>query len=87
MRGIGAEYHAMGVNPAESHQRFHEAHDMIIRAWTEQGPFEYADKHYHFRYVNPWPRPYQDPYPPIWTPSQDSIDTIRWSAQKRYTFC
>lgn len=87
VRGIGAEYHAMGVNPAESHQRFHEAHDMIVRAWTEPGPFEYVGKHYHFRYVNPWPRPYQKPHPPIWTPSQGSTDTIRWSAQNRYTYC
>ena len=35
VRGIGAEYHAFGVNPAESHDRFHEAHDLIVRAWTE----------------------------------------------------
>jgi alkanesulfonate monooxygenase SsuD/methylene tetrahydromethanopterin reductase-like flavin-dependent oxidoreductase (luciferase family) len=87
VRGIGAEYHAMGVNPAESHARFHEAHDMIIRAWTEPGPFEYVGKHYHFRYVNPWPRPYSKPHPPIWTPSQGSTDTIRWSARNRYTYC
>ena len=31
VRGIGAEYHAMGINPAESHARFHEAHDRDIR--------------------------------------------------------
>ena len=49
----------MGINPAESHERFLEAHDLIIRAWTEPGPFAYAGKHYNFRYVNPWPRPYQ----------------------------
>ncbi|MDX2158420.1 MAG: LLM class flavin-dependent oxidoreductase [Hyphomicrobiaceae bacterium] len=87
VRGIGAEYHAMGVNPAESQARFHEAHDLIIRAWTEAGPFEHVGKHYHFRYVNPWPRPYQKPHPPIFTPSQGSTDTIRWSARNRYTYC
>jgi alkanesulfonate monooxygenase SsuD/methylene tetrahydromethanopterin reductase-like flavin-dependent oxidoreductase (luciferase family) len=87
VRGIGAEYHSMGVNPAESHERFHEAHELIVKAWTQPGPFEYVGKHYHFRYVNPWPRPYQDPHPPIWTPSQGSTDTIRWSAQNRYTYC
>ena len=38
VRGIGAEYHASGVNPAESHGRYQEAHDLIIRAWTETGP-------------------------------------------------
>ena len=34
VRGIGAEYHSWGANPAESHDRFHEAHDLILQAWT-----------------------------------------------------
>jgi alkanesulfonate monooxygenase SsuD/methylene tetrahydromethanopterin reductase-like flavin-dependent oxidoreductase (luciferase family) len=49
VRGIGAEYHAMGINPGFSQERFSEAHDLIIRAWTEPGPF-YVGKHYHFNY-------------------------------------
>jgi alkanesulfonate monooxygenase SsuD/methylene tetrahydromethanopterin reductase-like flavin-dependent oxidoreductase (luciferase family) len=32
VRGIGAEYHVFGVDPTESHGRFHEAHELIIRA-------------------------------------------------------
>ena len=87
VRGIGAEYHASGVNPAQSHERFIEAHDLIVRAWTEPGPFAYSGKHYQFRYVNPWPRPYQNPHPPIWIPSQGSASTIRWAARMRYTYC
>ena len=42
VRGIGAEYHAMGINPAQSQERFAEAHDLIMRAWTEPGPFQYV---------------------------------------------
>jgi alkanesulfonate monooxygenase SsuD/methylene tetrahydromethanopterin reductase-like flavin-dependent oxidoreductase (luciferase family) len=87
VRGIGAEYHATGTNPGFSHERFHEAHDLIVRAWTEPGPFEYAGKHYQFDYVNPWPRPYQKPHPPIWIPSQGSSQTISWAAEMRYTYC
>ncbi len=60
VRGIGAEYHAMGINPVHSQERFAEAHDLIVRAWTEPGPFAYEGKHYQFNYVNPWPRPYQN---------------------------
>jgi len=41
VRGIGVEYHATGVNPTYSLERFHEAHDLIIRAWTEEGPFPF----------------------------------------------
>ena len=37
VRGIGSEYHSSGTNPYFSHERFHEAHDLIVRAWTEPG--------------------------------------------------
>ena len=87
VRGIGAEYHAMGINPVFSQERFAEAHDLIVRAWTEPGPFAYEGKHYQFNYVNPWPRPYQNPHPPIWIPSQGSSSTIKWAAAMRYTYC
>jgi alkanesulfonate monooxygenase SsuD/methylene tetrahydromethanopterin reductase-like flavin-dependent oxidoreductase (luciferase family) len=87
VRGIGSEYHSTGTNPAESLARFHEAHDLIVRAWTEPGPFQFRGKHYQFNYVNPWPVPTQKPHPPIWIPSQGSFETIRWAAQKRYTYC
>ncbi len=87
VRGIGAEYHSTGMNPTESQDRFNEAHDLIVRAWTEPGPFRYAGHHYRFEYVNPWPRPYQSPHPPIWIPSQGSSSTIKWAAKMRYTYC
>jgi alkanesulfonate monooxygenase SsuD/methylene tetrahydromethanopterin reductase-like flavin-dependent oxidoreductase (luciferase family) len=88
VRGIGAEYHSSGVNPAESHDRFHEAHDLIVRAWTETGPFVFEGKYYHFNYVNLWPRPFQQPRPPIWIPSQGSRETIEWAAHpsRKYTY-
>jgi alkanesulfonate monooxygenase SsuD/methylene tetrahydromethanopterin reductase-like flavin-dependent oxidoreductase (luciferase family) len=88
VRGIGAEYHTFGVNPTTSHERFHEAHDLIVRAWTEPGPFAFQGKHYNVSYVNLWPRPYQKPHPPIWIPSQGSKETIDWASHpdRRYTY-
>ena len=89
VRGIGAEYHSWGVSPAQSHDRFHEAHDLIIQAWTRIGPFPFEGKHYHFEYVNLWPRPYSQPHPPIWIPSQGSQETIEWASHpdRRYMYC
>jgi hypothetical protein len=52
VRGIGSEYHSSGTNPYFSHERFHEAHDLIIRAWTEPGPFAFDGDHFSLRYVN-----------------------------------
>ena len=88
VRGIGAEYHTFGVNPTVSHERFHEAHDLIVRAWTEPGPFAFQGRHYNVQYVNLWPRPYQKPHPPIWIPSQGSKETIDWAShpERRYTY-
>jgi len=88
VRGIGAEYHASGINPTESHDRFHEAHDLIIAAWTKPGPFAWEGKYYNTRYVNTWPRVYQQPHPPVWIPSQGSGETIEWAAHpdRKYPF-
>ncbi len=88
VRGIGAEYHSLAVNPTESHERFHEAHDLIVQAWTRPGPFAFEGKHYNFPHVNLWPRPYQAPHPPIWIPSQGSRETIEFAAapERRYVY-
>jgi alkanesulfonate monooxygenase SsuD/methylene tetrahydromethanopterin reductase-like flavin-dependent oxidoreductase (luciferase family) len=88
VRGIGAEYHSTGVNPAFSHERFHEAHDLIVKAWTATGPFEFEGDHFHYRYVNLWPRPYQTPHPPVWIPSMGSRETIEWASapERKYPF-
>jgi alkanesulfonate monooxygenase SsuD/methylene tetrahydromethanopterin reductase-like flavin-dependent oxidoreductase (luciferase family) len=88
VRGIGNEYHATGINPYFSHERFQEAHDLIVAAWTRPGPFSFEGEHYNFRYVNLWPRPYQQPHPPIWIPSMGSSETIKWAAapERKYPF-
>lgn len=87
VRGIGVEYHTMGINPSESQERFNEAHDLILKAWTQPGPFDFQGKYYSFKYVNPWPRPYSQPHPEIFIPSSGSLSTIRWVAERRYTYC
>lgn len=88
VRGIGCEYHTSGVNPSFSHERFQEAHDLIIQAWTREGPFSFEGEHYNFQYVNTWPRPYQRPRPPVWIPSQGSAETISWASHpsRKYPF-
>jgi alkanesulfonate monooxygenase SsuD/methylene tetrahydromethanopterin reductase-like flavin-dependent oxidoreductase (luciferase family) len=84
--GGGPEYYASGINPAEARERFREAHDLIIRAWTEQGPFRFFSKHYKLNYVNPWPLPVQKPHPPIWIPGVGSLETMQFVAKRRYAY-
>jgi alkanesulfonate monooxygenase SsuD/methylene tetrahydromethanopterin reductase-like flavin-dependent oxidoreductase (luciferase family) len=84
--GGGVEYFSYQVNPTHARERFREALDLIVKAWTHPGPFLWNSKHYFFRYVNPWPRPLQQPHPPIWIPGAGSLETIEFVAQRRYAY-
>lgn len=84
VRGGGRESVSHNAPPHYNRERFEEAHDFIIKAWTTPGPFRWEGKHYHYRYVNPWARPLQQPHPQIWIPSTVSVETVKWTAQHRY---
>jgi alkanesulfonate monooxygenase SsuD/methylene tetrahydromethanopterin reductase-like flavin-dependent oxidoreductase (luciferase family) len=84
--GLGVEAYTYEINPTMFRERYREAHDLIVRAWTEPGPFHFDGKHYNFRWVNPWPLPMQKPHPPIWVPGSGSVETIRWVAEHQYPF-
>jgi len=86
VRGAGSEQIANNANPAYNREYFEEGHDLIIRAWTEDGPFRFEGKHFHYRHVNPWVKPLTQPHPPIWIPGLISPDTVRWCARKRYPY-
>src|SRR5271155_6004154 len=74
--GGGPEYFTYGVNPTRARERFREALDLILKAWTTPGPFLWNSKHYHSRSVNPGPPPLKNPPPPIWIPGVGSLETI-----------
>lgn len=75
-----------GVNPAELRERYYEAHDLVIKAWTNPEPFHFNGKYTQLRYVNPWPRPAQEPHPPVWIPGGGSIETYDFSIRNDYSF-
>ena len=83
VRGVGTECHPANTSPALTRERFLEAHDLIMKAWTTPGPFSWEGQFWHFRHVNPWPVPYQQPHPPIWI-TGSSPDNIRWIADHQY---
>jgi alkanesulfonate monooxygenase SsuD/methylene tetrahydromethanopterin reductase-like flavin-dependent oxidoreductase (luciferase family) len=86
VRGIGIEQFSMNLAPAINRERFQESHDLILKCWTESGPFRWQGKHFEFRYVNPWTFPLQKPHPPIWIPGIGSTESIRWAARHSYPY-
>ena len=77
---------AYGMNPATLRERYHEAHDLVMQAWTADEPFAFNGTYTKLRYVNPWPRPMQDPHPPIWIPGGGSVETWEWCAEMDYVY-
>ena len=79
--------YAYGQNPSLLRDRYHEAHDLILRAWTERDTFAFNGRFNQQRYVNIWPRPVQAPHPPIWVPGGGSVETWQWCAEMDYVYC
>lgn len=75
-----------GMTPATLRDRYHEAHDLIIKAWTEKEIFPWNGKYTQLRYVNLWPKPIQKPHPPIWIPGGGSIETWEWCNDMNYVY-
>jgi alkanesulfonate monooxygenase SsuD/methylene tetrahydromethanopterin reductase-like flavin-dependent oxidoreductase (luciferase family) len=77
---------AYGQNPSMLRERYYEAHDLVLRAWTEQDTFAFNGRFNQQRYVNIWPRPVQKPHPPIWIPGGGSVETWRWCAEMDHVY-
>ncbi len=79
-RGIPREYNVYGVDQRESRARFDEAYEIILKAWTEEA-FSYQGKYWSYKDVAIWPRPLQQPHPPIWIPITTSKESIDFAAR------
>jgi alkanesulfonate monooxygenase SsuD/methylene tetrahydromethanopterin reductase-like flavin-dependent oxidoreductase (luciferase family) len=67
VKGYPTEIAPSNINPATIGDRFWEAHDLILKALTHHdGDFNWEGEHFHYRHVNIWPRPYQNPRPDVW---------------------
>jgi alkanesulfonate monooxygenase SsuD/methylene tetrahydromethanopterin reductase-like flavin-dependent oxidoreductase (luciferase family) len=84
VRGVPYEMSAGNHRPTRMMERFWEAHDLIVKSWTSHdGPFNWEGKYFHHRQVNIWPRPYQQPHPPVWVTAL-SPDSARQVAERGY---
>ncbi len=82
MRGTPNEYVTYNINPSESRARFAEAIEIIRRAWTEPQPFGWQGRYYQYRTISVWPRPVQQPHPPIYM-SGSSPEAGEFAARNR----
>jgi alkanesulfonate monooxygenase SsuD/methylene tetrahydromethanopterin reductase-like flavin-dependent oxidoreductase (luciferase family) len=77
---------AYGQVPSTLREKYNEANDLIISAWTNPEVHHFNGKFNQLRYINPWPRPLQKPHPPVWVPGGGSIETWKWVAERNYLY-
>ena len=74
-----------GEIPALTRERYQEAHDLIKKAWACREPFTWNGRYTKLRYVNPWPKPIQNP-PPIHVPGGGSVETYDFCLDHTYSY-
>src|SRR5467141_854405 len=76
-----------GISPIEQRERYYEAHDLILKAWTSRELFAWNGKYFKLPMVNLWPRPIQQPHPPVWIPGSGSLSTWDFAAKHDNCYC
>lgn len=85
--GIGSgntdlDYRVYGIPRAEGHARMDEAKDIIIKAWSNER-FGHQGRFWQFEEITLYPRPVQQPHPPIWV-AGTSAATLGWAGRQGY---
>ena len=76
-----------GVVPVEQRERYREALALVTKAWSAKEMFAWNGKHYQLGMVNLWPRPIQQPHPPIWIPGAGISSTADYVVGQDHCFC
>ncbi len=85
VKGAGYELPISNQNPVRNMDRFWEAHDLLLKAFTSHdGPVSWESENYQYRNINVIPRCFQQPHPPIWMPTF-SGNNAREIARRGYT--
>lgn len=77
------EFNAFGVPMAESAERFREAVEIVLRAWTQER-LDFHGAHFKFENIEVMPKPMQRPHPPVWM-AATSEPAIDWAASRGFS--
>jgi len=75
-----------GITPMEHRERWREGVDFILKAWTAKEFFAWNGKYTQLPKVNLWPRPVQDPHPPVVIPGAASSSTWDYCHDRNFPY-
>jgi alkanesulfonate monooxygenase SsuD/methylene tetrahydromethanopterin reductase-like flavin-dependent oxidoreductase (luciferase family) len=76
---VGLSYDAninQGIPGVDTRGRFREGYELLRRAWAADEPFAFNGRYAQYAHVNIWPRPVQEPHPPLWFPGSGNPATM-----------
>jgi alkanesulfonate monooxygenase SsuD/methylene tetrahydromethanopterin reductase-like flavin-dependent oxidoreductase (luciferase family) len=76
-----------GITPMEHRERYREAFALTLKAWQSREIFAWNGRYYQLAEVNLWPRPIQQPHPPVWVPGSGSISTFDFAVDNDTCYC
>ena len=77
------DHETFGINVAHGQARTTEGLEVILKAWTGK-PFTHHGQHFNYDDLTVWPKPQQDPHPPIWLACSSHPESFAWSAKQGY---
>jgi alkanesulfonate monooxygenase SsuD/methylene tetrahydromethanopterin reductase-like flavin-dependent oxidoreductase (luciferase family) len=86
---VGLSYDAnlnASLPAIETRERAREHRELILKAWSTMEPFPWNGRFEKYGLVNVWPRPIQQPHPPVWIPGTGSPGTLRDILRNDFAF-
>lgn len=80
---VAHDYEVMGVTYEDAQDRLKESLSVIRQAWSGE-PFTHHGRYYDFDNVEVWPRPEQQPHPPIWLAASNTPASFEYAAQQGF---
>jgi alkanesulfonate monooxygenase SsuD/methylene tetrahydromethanopterin reductase-like flavin-dependent oxidoreductase (luciferase family) len=79
---LNYSYQLFGVNPDESHARYREGTELIVKAWTSDGPFSFDGEFWKLADYTFFPKPLQKPHPPIFASGAITPESYVWAGRR-----
>jgi alkanesulfonate monooxygenase SsuD/methylene tetrahydromethanopterin reductase-like flavin-dependent oxidoreductase (luciferase family) len=85
--GLGTDVSiSNGITPMEHRERWREGIDLMLKAWTAKEFFSWNGKYNQLPKVNLWPRPVQQPHPPVLIPGAASSSTWDFCHERNFPY-
>jgi len=73
-----------GIDEDENHERYREGTDLIVKAWTSGEPFSHEGRFWKLDNYSFFPKPLQQPYPPIYASAVLTPDSAIFAGSRGF---